>query len=624
MAIDWSLRRGRPVSRSLKLFTVAVLGLGTSLVGLQAQAAVDPLPPSDRIELYELDSPLGTGQSLREQGFDVVQQEIKDGKEHVELTAAQEDLAGLRKLGLKPEPVRNPQGQTQLQAARAQAANGYTVYKSYSERGGIADQLKAIANANKDIVKLTSLGKTLRGQDILAVKVSKQARVLPDGLKPAALYSATQHAREWIATEVDMRLLKHCASTNYRQRRSGTKLRQHDRALVRARSPTPTATTSPSPRATACGARTCVTSTATAGSPPATASTPTATSRRKFHYDEEGSSSIPSSETYRGTGPASEPETQGAWTGCCERVNFETQLNYHSFGPLLLYPAGYQIADTETADNPIYEALAGTDAQPAVPGFRPRPRRRALHHQRRHQPTTRTASTAPCRWTPRARTRAPMRRLSRLRLPRRRGAGAGGVREEPAVRAGRSPSPRSTRWSRSRHLGNKTPDFVIDPFERQPRQGPGRPGQRQAQARPRRCSTTRSATAEEDRDHQGVAGRRALRRRLRPLLPLDARGKITGTKPGDTVKVWFTAARQRKSAEFTYKVATDIGGKVLVLAAEDVTGISPAQGVHRGQVRRRVRGGAHPGPVHLRRVRRRQARAVRLRIRWACSATTRR
>ena len=33
------------------------------------------------------------------------------------------------------------------------------------------------------------------------------------------------------------------------------------------------------------------------------------------------------------------------------------------------------------------------------------------------------------------------------------------------------------------------------------------------------------------------------------------------------------------SEPFTYQVANDIGGDVLILAAEDVTGVSPAQGV---------------------------------------------
>jgi hypothetical protein len=61
------------------------------------------------------------------------------------------------------------------------------------------------------------------------------------------------------------------------------------------------------------------------------------------------------------------------------------------------------------------------------------------------------------------------------------------------------------------------------------------------------------------------------------------RGTVRSTKRGDSVEVWFTGLKPGKgqiaSQHFTYKVATDIGGDVLILAAEDVTGASPAQGV---------------------------------------------
>ena len=60
------------------------------------------------------------------------------------------------------------------------------------------------------------------------------------------------------------------------------------------------------------------------------------------------------------------------------------------------------------------------------------------------------------------------------------------------------------------------------------------------------------------------------------------RGTVTRTAPGDSVKVWFTAKSGKTnvtSPDFTYEVATDIGGDVLILAAEDVTGVSPVQGV---------------------------------------------
>jgi Zinc carboxypeptidase len=60
-----------------------------------------------------------------------------------------------------------------------------------------------------------------------------------------------------------------------------------------------------------------------------------------FTYDEEGSSSIQASLTYRGPSAASEPETR-AMQGLLDRIKPKFQSNYHSFGPLILYPQGWQ------------------------------------------------------------------------------------------------------------------------------------------------------------------------------------------------------------------------------------------------------------------------------------------
>ncbi len=81
-------------------------------------------------------------------------------------------------------------------------------------------------------------------------------------------------------------------------------------------------------------------------------------------YDDEGSSSQISSETFRGTRPASEPEVQ-AHQGLIDRLKFKFLVTYHSYGPLLLYPFGWQI-ETPSADDPLYVAYTGTDAKPAV------------------------------------------------------------------------------------------------------------------------------------------------------------------------------------------------------------------------------------------------------------------
>lgn len=69
-------------------------------------------------------------------------------------------------------------------------------------------------------------------------------------------------------------------------------------------------------------------------------------------YDDEGSSPIPYTETYRGEAPFSELETM-MLKEFCEAHNFKIALNYHSYSNLLLYPWGYipQMSEDEDVFN---------------------------------------------------------------------------------------------------------------------------------------------------------------------------------------------------------------------------------------------------------------------------------
>jgi hypothetical protein len=80
-------------------------------------------------------------------------------------------------------------------------------------------------------------------------------------------------------------------------------------------------------------------------------------------YNNVGSSPTPSSETYRGTGPFSEPETQNLRQFCNQHV-FAIAQNWHSYAELELYswsvpaaPWGY------TPDNATFQTLSQTMAQ---------------------------------------------------------------------------------------------------------------------------------------------------------------------------------------------------------------------------------------------------------------------
>ena len=58
----------------------------------------------------------------------------------------------------------------------------------------------------------------------------------------------------------------------------------------------------------------------------------------------------------------------------------------------------------------------------------------------------------------------------------------------------------------------------------------------------------------------------------------ELRGTVTGTRPGDSIEVWFTARRAGRPVEsehFTYTAASDTGADALILASEDYTGVNP-------------------------------------------------
>ena len=68
-----------------------------------------------------------------------------------------------------------------------------------------------------------------------------------------------------------------------------------------------------------------------------------------------GSSTDPTSDTYRGTSPFSEPETQNAMNFVNSR-NFKGVLSYHTYGNYLIRPWGY--VDAPSPDEKIYQGLS--------------------------------------------------------------------------------------------------------------------------------------------------------------------------------------------------------------------------------------------------------------------------
>ncbi len=81
-------------------------------------------------------------------------------------------------------------------------------------------------------------------------------------------------------------------------------------------------------------------------------------------YDNVGSSYVQSSETYRGTGPFSEPETQ-VIRAFVDSSEFVLALNYHSYGNYFLYSWCYD--ELYTPDQQLFKSIG--DSVSALTGF---------------------------------------------------------------------------------------------------------------------------------------------------------------------------------------------------------------------------------------------------------------
>ena len=349
-----------------------VFGLTAALViTLQTGPAYAKQPdPSDRdnFEVYAGTVTPKQLEELRRVGVDAedITTEANGSATKVETVLTERQAARLASKGVKLE-VKRIGGKAASQVLREQAAAGWTAYRSYSEPGGIRDEIAAVAARYPRLTKVVTIGRTVQGKPILAIKVTKNAKQTADGSRPSTAYVGAQHAREWITVEMTRRLLHHVVD-NYGTDPTITKLvNKTELWFIPVANPDGyDYTFTPDNRLWRKNLRD------NNGDGQITAVDGVDPNRNfayKWGWDNEGSSPDPSSETYRGAAPNSEPETR-ALDRLFRRIGFEFFINYHSAAELLLYGVGWQVS-TPTPDDEIYKAMAGDDANPAVPGYDP-------------------------------------------------------------------------------------------------------------------------------------------------------------------------------------------------------------------------------------------------------------
>ena len=341
---------------------------------LSATATAAPGDPGDHLDVYTGTISVAQVEDLVALGIDRHELEVsrvageQGAKSEVRveaiLSGAQARELASKGVQMRPKKI---DGQTAAERATAQAAEGYEVYRTYSEDGGIQDEYEQAAADNPRIAKAVSIGQTVNGQVIVALRVTRNAHQVPDGERPAVLYLGAQHAREWITPEMNRRLM-HYFLDNYGSDPQITKLvDENELWFVPVANPDGyDFTFEPGQRLWRKNLRD---NNGDGTITPGDGVDPNRNFATKWGYDNEGSSPNPASETYRGTAPNSEPESQ-ALEAFMGRVGFEFFVNYHSAAELLLYGTGWQVS-TPTPDDVIYEAMAGDDANPAIPGYDP-------------------------------------------------------------------------------------------------------------------------------------------------------------------------------------------------------------------------------------------------------------
>jgi len=339
--------------------SAALVGTATAQPGGAGRAS---------LELYQASVDAEQYQQLLSGGYDVASVEETAEGFVVQVVLRPNERNKLRREGFDFEVVRNSDGQTSTEAALQQEQAGFTVWRDWDGDGGLEEQIRDIAVQYPKLTQLHTIGTTHQGRDILALRVTSNARNLPLGVRPAVLYQSTAHAREWISTEVNRRLLLHYLENADTDQTIRNILATTELWFVLVMNPDGYQYTFDVERLWRKNLR-------DNDNNGVIDSNDGVDLNRNFpehwKYDEEGSSSQITSETYRGPFPESEPETV-ANMALFDLANFRFAISYHSFGNLLLYPQGWQV-QTPSADDPIYVALTGTDADPAVPGYDPGP-----------------------------------------------------------------------------------------------------------------------------------------------------------------------------------------------------------------------------------------------------------
>ncbi len=210
-------------------------------------------------------------------------------------------------------------------------------------------QLKKWAEEHSSICRVESIGKSCEGRDIWALKLSDNPE--KDEAEPAALIMGLHHSREWPSVEVPMATIKKLIEEYSIDPEVKKLVDSREVWFVPIVNPDGLIYSQEKSRYWRKNRR--KNANGSYGVDP----------NRNYGYQwgNVGASSSPSSDTYHGTGPFSEPE-------CCAirdlaiREKFQASISFHTYSELILYPFGYGY-NIPNPDQKIFVKMAGDMAR---------------------------------------------------------------------------------------------------------------------------------------------------------------------------------------------------------------------------------------------------------------------
>lgn len=201
-------------------------------------------------------------------------------------------------------------------------------YHNFAET---AAELRSLAGKAPDIASLFSIGKTVQGRDIWALRLCPDARAAGESRKPGIAFMGMHHAREHLSNEVPLLLAKRLIE-NRKDPEVARLLAGRDITIIPMVNPDGGEYDLSGDRYHMQRKNMRQNGDGTVG----------VDLNRNYGWGwgGEGASAYPADDTYRGPSAFSEPETRAIKAFIEGKKNLTTLLSYHTFSELVLYPWG--------------------------------------------------------------------------------------------------------------------------------------------------------------------------------------------------------------------------------------------------------------------------------------------